>query len=149
MLNYLNVVDDEFLPAHNRLKYQLSILKPYLHVRSCPTLLTKTVTLSALPDLPRWCHVLLYMMMMVIMDMMMMMIMIKIMMTMMMIMMMMMRTMMMTMRRRRRMMRRRRRRRIMMMMMIMMMVMIMIVRCIGAHPYNLVVIFPITTRFVN
>ena len=66
----MNVVDDEFLPAHNRLKYQLSILKPYLHVRSCPTLLTKTVTLSALPDLPRWCHVFLYMMM--IMDMMMM-----------------------------------------------------------------------------
>ena len=55
----MNVVDDEFLPAHNRLKYQLSILKPYLHVRSCPTLLTKTVTLSALPDLPRRCHVLL------------------------------------------------------------------------------------------
>ena len=56
-------MDNEFLPAQNRLKYQLSILKPYLHVRSCPTLLTKTVTLSALPDLPRWCHVLLYMMM--------------------------------------------------------------------------------------
>ena len=75
MLNYLNVADDEFSPAHNRLKYQLSILKPYLHVRSCPTLLTKTVTLSALPDLPRWCHVLLYMMMMMIMDMMMVMMM--------------------------------------------------------------------------
>ena len=75
MLNYLNVADDEFSPAHNRLKYQLSILKPYLHVRSCPTLLTKTVTLSALPDLPRWCHILLYMMMMVIMDMMMVMMM--------------------------------------------------------------------------
>ena len=63
----MNVVDDEFLPAQNRLKYQLSILKPYLHVRSCPTLLTKTVTLSALPDLPRWCHVLLDFMVMTMM----------------------------------------------------------------------------------
>ena len=86
MLNYLNVVDDEFLPAHNRLKHQQSILKPHLHVRSCPTLLTKTVTLSALPDLPRWCHVLLYMRMMVIMDMMMVMMIMDMMMVMMMLM---------------------------------------------------------------